>query len=205
MRDGRAIVVSGTPGTGKTRFGRLLAHKLGVNSINITEFARQRNLIKSYDRRRRTFVVNESRLRRTLERYLTSLKEKTVVEGHYSSSLVPTSLADIVFVLRCNPEILRRRLRRRGYTETKIRENVEAEVLDICLSETVTKHGLKKVAEIDTSTEPIEKCVEEALLILARKRPRQIGQCDWLAMLERTGRLNEFLRERAEPWKKHSS
>jgi len=205
MVNGHTIVVSGTPGTGKTRFGRLLARKLGVNSINMTEFARQHNLIKSYDRTRRTYVVDERRLQRELEKYLTSLKERVVVDGHYSGSLVPTRVIDVVFVLRCSPEILRKRLRRRGYPEAKIGENIEAEVLDICLSEAVATHGLEKVAEIDMSARRVEDCVEEALLILAKKRPRQIGKCDWLAELERKGRLDKFLKEQAVSWKRDSS
>ncbi len=205
MKDGRAIIVTGTPGTGKTRFSRLLAHKLGIGSVNVTKFARRHNLIKSYDRKRRTHVVDELRLRHELEKYLTSLKERVLVEGHYSATLVPTRLVDVVFVLRCNPKILRDRLRRRGYPQAKIRENVEAEVLDICLSEALATHPLQKIAEIDTSTGTIEDCVEEALLVLTKKKARRVEQYDWLAMLERTGRLDEFLQERTTAWRKRLS
>jgi len=205
MRKGRAIVVIGTPGTGKTGFSRLLARKLGIDSINMTKFARQHNLIKSYDRKRRTHVVDERRLRHELEKYLTSLKGSVLVEGHYSASLVPTRLVDVVFVLRCNPKILRDRLRRRGYPQAKIRENAEAEVLDICLSEALATHRLRKIDEIDTSTGTIEDSVEEALLVLTKKKARRVGRCDWLAMLERAGRLDESLQERTVPWRKRLS
>jgi len=205
MENGRVIIVSGTPGTGKTRFSRLLARKLGINPINITKFAKQRNLIKSYDRKRRTYVVNEDRLRCELKRQLTNLKRKALVEGHYADSVVPTRLADAVFVLRCDPRVLKDRLRRRGYSQAKIRENVEAEILDICLNEAVATHGLEKVIEIDTSTGTIEDLVEEALLVLSKKKVRRVGAYDWLAMLERTGRLDEFLQERTMPWRKRSS
>lgn len=205
MKDSRAIIVTGTPGTGKTRFSRLLADKLGVCFVNMTKFAIQHNLIKSYDRRRRTHVVDERRLRHELEKYLTSLKESVLVEGHYSASLVPTRLVDVVFVLRCNPKILRDRLRRRGYPQAKIRENVEAEILDICLGEALATHRLQKIAEIDTSTGTIEDCVEEALLVLTKKKTRPVGRYDWLAMLGKTGKLDEFLQERTIPWRKHLS
>jgi len=205
MKGGRVIIVSGTPGTGKTRFSRLLARKLDIDSIDMTRFAKQRNLIKSYDRRRRTYVVDEGRLRRELKRYLTNLKKKALVEGHYADSVVPTRLVDAVFVLRCDPRVLKDRLKRRGYPQAKIRENVEAEILDICLNEAVATHGLEKVAEIDTSTGTTDDLVEEALLVLTKKKIRRIGAYDWLAMLERTGRLDEFLQERTMPWRKRSS
>jgi len=205
LRDGRAIIVSGTPGTGKTRFGRLLARKLGIDTINVTRFARQHNFTKSYDRRRRTWLIDDRKLQRELEKHVTSLGKKVLVEGHYSHSLLPTQLVDLVFILRCNPEILRDRLRSRGYPLSKIGENVEAEVLDICVSEAVAAHGLKKVAEIDASNTAIEDCVEEALLILAKKKTGHAGRHDWLAMLEGTGKLDKFLQERTAPWRKRSS
>jgi len=205
LKDGRAIIVTGTPGTGKTRFGRLLARKLGIDTINVTRFARQHNLIKSYDRRRRTHLIDDRKLRRELEKHVTHLKKKVLVEGHYSHSLLPTRLVDSVFILRCSPEVLRDRLRRRGYPPAKIRENVEAEVLDVCLSEAVATYGLKKVAEMDTSSRTIEDCVKEALLILSKREVGHVGRYDWLAMLERTGRLGKFLQERTMPWRKRSS
>jgi len=204
MTDLPAIIVSGTPGTGKTRFSRLLARRLGIDSINLTEFAKQRRLVKTYDRARRTYVIDEKKLRVGLRRHLTSSKTKLVIDTHYCGSYVPTRLVDIVFVLRCSPEILRKRLAIRGYDKLKIRENIEAEVLDVCLSEAIAAHGLQKVAEIDTTTRKVEDCVEEAMMILTGKMPKRVGAYDWIVELEREGKLDRFLKERASPWKRRS-
>ena len=201
MKGGRAIIVTGTPGTGKTRFGRLLASRLGIDKISVTMFARRHNLIKSYDRKRRTYLVSERKLKRKLEEYLRHSKRKVLLEGHYSHCLLPTRLVDFVFVLRCRPEILWNRLRRRGYPSAKIRENVEAEILDVCLSEAVASYGIRKVAELDTSTGSIENCVKKALLILEKKEGGRVGEHDWLAALDKAGRLSRFLGERAVPWR----
>ena len=40
-----------------------------------------------------------------------------------------------IIVLRCRPSVLAERLRKRGYSEAKVRENVQAEVLDVILCE----------------------------------------------------------------------
>lgn len=205
MRKGRVIVVAGTPGTGKTGFSRLLGKKLDANSINLNEFAKEHDLIERYDRRRRTLVIDESSLRRELKKHLTDLKREMLVEGHYSARLIPGHLSRIVFVLRCDPMILRSRLRRRGYTGKKIRENVEAEVLDVCLSEAVAVHGPSKIAEIDTTSRTTADCVKEALGILTEKRKRHIGRYDWIAELERKGRLDEFLKEGTAAWRREFS
>ncbi len=196
MRKSQVIVVTGTPGTGKTRFARLLGKRLGIDCISLTRFAKQHGLIERYDHRRRTYVVNERALADSLVRYLTILKQRVLVEGHYSGKLVPSRFAEIVFVLRCDPDILKIRLKKRRYLNQKIRENVEAEVLDICLGEAIATQGLGKVAELDASTGTIKSSVEEALRILNKKEPRQIGRCDWLTELKKRGKLDRFLEER---------
>jgi len=202
---GHAIVVTGTPGTGKTRFARLLAKKLDIDLVKLTEFAKEHELIERYDRTRRTYVIRENILKRELEKHLASLRRDVLVEGHYSARLVPRHFSRIVFVLRCDPEILRSRLRRRGYPRGKIGENVEAELLDICLDEAVAVHRPRKIAEIDTTSRTTMSCVEEALGILAGRRARHVGRRDWIAELERKGRLDGFLKEGAAAWKGKSS
>ena len=52
-------------------------------------------------------------------------------------------------MLRASPATLRKRLKDRGWREAKVRENVEAEALDIILAEAIDAH--KKVYEIDTT------------------------------------------------------
>jgi adenylate kinase len=42
---------------------------------------------------------------------------------------------DVAWVLRCDPDVLRGRLQRRGYSTGKVVENLEAEALDIILQE----------------------------------------------------------------------
>lgn len=191
------LVVSGTPGTGKTRFASLLAKRLCINWINLTEFVRQRSLIKSYDRARRTYVIDERKLRRELERQLIALDLPVILEGHYSGRVAPMRFVEKVFVLRCSPETLRTRLKRRGYSKRKIRENVQAEILDVCLSESVAAQGRRRIVEIDTTAKTAESCVKEALSVLAGKKPSRIGECDWLNDLDRKGRLEEFLKEQS--------
>lgn len=205
MKETSVIAVSGTPGTGKTRFARLLARKLGINYVSLTWFAMQHDLMKCYDHKRRTYVIDELGLTRELRRYLATLKGQVLVEGHYSGRLVPKRFTEIVFVLRCDPDILKTRLKRRGYSDEKVRENVEAEVLDICLSEAIATQGSEKVTEIDTSAKPVQNCVEEALQILGGKKLKQIGRYDWLTELERKGRLDKFLTEQTVAWRRRSS
>jgi len=125
-----------------------------------------------------------------------------VIEGHFSGGLIPARFVEIAFVLRCDPEVLNTRLVRRGYSKSKVRENVRAEILDVCLSDTVSSQGRSKVAEIDTTSRTIENCVKEATLILSGRKPKQVGRFDWLTVLEQRGRLDKYLKEQKFTWRR---
>jgi len=202
VKQDRTIIVSGTPGTGKTRFGRLLARKLGTEYVNLTFFAKQHHLIRHFDRKRRTGVIDEGGLRREISKYQRERRGSAVIEGHFSGGLIPARFVEIAFVLRCDPEVLNTRLVRRGYSKSKVRENVRAEILDVCLSDTVSSQGRSKVAEIDTASRTIENCVKEATLILSGRKPKQVGRFDWLTVLEQRGRLDKYLKEQKFTWRR---
>jgi adenylate kinase len=56
---------------------------------------------------------------------------------------------DKVIVLRAAPRVLKERLASRVWSEEKLRENIEAEALDVILVESLEAN--KKVYEIDTT------------------------------------------------------
>ena len=78
----------------------------------------------------------------------------TIVDSHLSHHI-----ADIVIVLRTDPAVLKGRLEKRNYSEEKIKENLEAEALDIILAESV--EWCDRVFEINTTDESAEKNLEE--------------------------------------------
>jgi len=79
-----------------------------------------------------------------------SLPESFWIEGHLSHRVD----LDYCIVLRTRPEVLEKRLKKRGYSEEKIRENVEAEAMDVILSEAYQR---TKVYEIDTTEKTLRK------------------------------------------------
>lgn len=100
-----------------------------------------------------------------------------IIEGHFSHIYTPT---DKVIVLRCDPIELKDRLTKRGYTKEKIKENVEAETLDICLVESIKIHGLKKVNEVDTTNKTIEETTKTIKDIIANKLTIKPGKTNYL-------------------------
>ena len=65
--------------------------------------------------------------------------------------LCPLLPCDRIVVLRCRPDVLKQRLAPRKYREEKIRENAEAEALDVFLIETVEEFDPDQIFELDTT------------------------------------------------------
>ena len=70
--------------------------------------------------------------------------QDVIVDGHLASDVVLPSLAANIFVLRLDPSVLQKRLQARGYKTKKIKENVAAEILDVCLVDAIAKSNISK-------------------------------------------------------------
>jgi len=147
------------------------------------------------DEERATFVADLERLSKRVREIICSSTRDVVVEGHYASDVVPSGLASHVFVLRRDPDDLKAKLEERGFKERKVLENVASEALDVCLVNAVDKYGVENVDEIDTSNMSVVEVVEEIGQVLDGRRPMNVGKVDWLAKLEKEGRLEKFLNQ----------
>jgi adenylate kinase len=163
--------ISGTPGTGKSAIAVELG-KLGYPVFHATETAREFSIEDDNDRE--TVVIDE-------EAWIASfIPVEGFIEGHLSH-LLP---CDLVIILRCRPDILRSRLAGRGYPEGKIRENIEAEALDVILVETLDIHPPGNILEIETTSAGIPECVNQIELFIRREIPSSYGKNDWSDYLE---------------------
>ena len=84
----------------------------------------------------------------------------------------------MVIVLRLHPSLLRPRLKARGYSEAKIRENLEAEALDVILVEAVEM--CRRVDEIDTTGKSAAEVAGMIREIVEGRLRLTPGQVDWL-------------------------
>lgn len=178
------IALTGTPGTGKSKAGKVLAGLLRFNFIEANDLAEKAGAISGFDPRRKTLIVDTKELAAAARR----LKGNWVISGHLSH-FCP---ADYVFVLRTRPDALARRLKKKRWPAAKIDENVEAEILDVCTQEAVGGHGIKNVFEIDTT----EKTPDETAAIVSKilrgkntaelklRRLHRPGSIDWTEFLE---------------------
>ncbi len=138
------IAISGTPGTGKTEVAKRLTKVLGWMYVSLNELAEEEELYEGYDEERRCKIVDIEGLRREVK-ILGYSHKNMILDGHFSHDMP----CDIVIVLRTDPKVLRKRLADRKYWQSKLKENVEAELMDVCKTEAL-ENGMN-VYEIDTT------------------------------------------------------
>ena len=141
------IALTGTPGTGKTSLSQLL----DLNTLSINDYYPKISNGKDIEG---NWLVDIDKMNKEIN---VSNFSNTIFEGHTSHFL---DGLDAVIVLRCHPDILKERLGSRNYNDEKIKENLEAEALNIISDEAIEQYGEDNVFEIDTSTNEINNCAE---------------------------------------------
>ena len=189
----QVILVTGTPCVGKTTLARQLANCLGAFYVNLTDYAKEHGLIFAKDSKRCTSIVDEAKMRQALaDTICLSEGSAMVVDGHFAASVVSSDLSTCVFVLRRNPVELKGLMQKEGFSDAKIRENLSAEILDVCLVEAVEVHG-GKVCEIDVTGKSVKQILDECLLVILKEKECRYGFIDWLGFLEREGLTDQYL------------
>ena len=190
----RVILITGTPCVGKTSTAKQLAKNLCAEYINLTDFAKTYNLTMGEDTERHTTIINEEAMQQKIgETIDASINANIVIDGHFASAVTPTKYVTRVFVLRRNPKELKQFMERCGYSGSKMWENLQAEILDVCLGEAVEVHS-GRVCELDVTGKTVEEAVNCILEVLDKRRICLVGTIDWMGTLEQEGILDEYLK-----------
>ncbi len=134
------IVISGTPGTGKTYIAKKLSKKLRYDILEVSKFIKD-NKIGKYNKRLRTIDVDINKLNKEIIKIIKKNKN-LIIDGHLSHYL-PRKYVDLCIIIKCDLKILEERLKKRGYNQQKIKDNLEAEIFDSILDEAYkSKHNI---------------------------------------------------------------
>jgi len=175
------IIITGTPGTGKSQVARELSKGLSLELIDLKKVVHRNHLLGA------RHEVDIKKLARALVAELKG-KKGYVIEGHLACEMkLP---ADYIFILRSSPEALQRRFKKRRYPGKKIEENIEAELLDYCAERVSAVYGRGvRALEIDTSKRTVKGSCDEIQRAIRLKKKKcdtvTYSLIDYLGLIRR--------------------
>ncbi len=134
----KAIVVTGTPGTGKTTLAKRLSKLLGYPYVDVNDIILRYGLSEGYDKERDCKIVDTKELNKILIDIIRSSDSPLVIDSHLAHFL-PKRFVSLCIITRCNLKLLRSRLKRRHYSDEKIAENLESEIMEVIPDEVFKK------------------------------------------------------------------
>jgi len=137
------LVITGTPGCGKTTLAKKLGEKLGLRVINEKDFA-LKNKIGSFNEENELEIPIKE-FEKKANAFLKK-NDKVIFEGHVLCEM--KLKVDKVLLLTIHPEELEARLEQRGYAPQKIMDNVFCEGIDYCKKHVLRNYSKSKVIEV---------------------------------------------------------
>ncbi|KAI9105308.1 AAA domain-containing protein [Phlyctochytrium arcticum] len=126
------ILVTGTPGTGKTTTCELIGISTGLEHIEVGKLVKEKKLHQGWDEQFQSWLIDEDQVVDELE---ARMQRGGTVVDHHGCDFFPERWFDLVVVLRADNSTLYPRLEGRNYSERKIQENIECEIMQVVLEE----------------------------------------------------------------------
>ncbi|KAJ3178154.1 hypothetical protein HDU87_003706 [Geranomyces variabilis] len=163
------ILITGTPGTGKTTTCELLAiatSQQQLSHIEVGQLVKERHLHSGFDDEFQSWLLDEDMVVDELEPLM---QQGGQIVDHHGCDFFPQRWFDLVVVLRANNEVLYPRLEKRNYPTNKIQENIECEIMQVVLEEAhasyeagiILEMRSESVADMESNVERIAEWVEQ--------------------------------------------
>jgi adenylate kinase len=143
------ILITGTPGTGKTSLAETICEVLKLTRININELVQQHQCHEGHDSEYDTLILDEDKLLDVMEPLMS---EGGKVVDYHSCDFFPERWFDLVLVLQTTTEVLYDRLQSRGYSDKKINENMECEIMQIVIESARESYQPEIVHSVPSNT-----------------------------------------------------
>ncbi|MEM2131013.1 MAG: AAA family ATPase [Candidatus Woesearchaeota archaeon] len=166
----KVIIVSGTPGTGKTTIAKKIAKEKKYEYIDVNKVIEKQNkkynIISGFDKKRDSKIIDIDNLNNALIELIKNKqnqeknKEKKtkglIIDSHLAHYL-PKEYVDLCIITKCDLKELKKRLEKRKYSKNKVRENLDAEIFDVCRIEALEKGHKVKIINTTYTTKETKK------------------------------------------------
>ncbi|XP_044539240.1 adenylate kinase isoenzyme 6-like [Gracilinanus agilis] len=160
------ILLTGTPGVGKTTLGKELASRTILKYVNVGNLASEGQLCDGFDEEYECPILDEDRVVDELEN---KMKGGRVIVDYHGCDFFPELWFHIVFVLQTDNSVLYTRLEKRGYSVKKLQDKVQCEIFQILYEEAMASYKPEIVhqlpsnlpEELESNLDQIIKWIEE--------------------------------------------
>ncbi|ETN40485.1 uncharacterized protein HMPREF1541_04762 [Cyphellophora europaea CBS 101466] len=170
MRKYPNIIITGTPGVGKTTTVTELLSvaaastpALPLKHLSINDLVKSRSCHEGYDEDLQTYIVDDDKLMDEVEKEISDGAGDGgwVIDWHSTEGFA-VRWVDLVVVLRCEEtDVLFDRLSKRGYKEEKVQENMDAEIFGVVGEEAKDAWDEGQVVELKSvKAEDVEENAE---------------------------------------------
>ncbi|KAJ1834409.1 factor activating pos9 [Coemansia sp. RSA 2703] len=143
------ILITGTPGTGKTTTAEMVALAADLKKITVGDLVKERKLHDGYNEDMDTYWLNEDKVVDEME---DMMADGGVCVDFHTCEFFPERWFDLVVVLRADTTKVYDRLEARGYKQNKISENVECEIMQVVLDEAKESYKEELILELQSNT-----------------------------------------------------
>ncbi|KAL8781997.1 MAG: hypothetical protein Q9194_000009 [Teloschistes cf. exilis] len=143
------IIVTGTPGVGKTTLCESLTLSTNLKHLAINGVVKERNCHHEWDEQLKSWIVDEDKLLDAIE---DEVKQGGYLIDWHACDPFPESWIDLVVVLRSDSATLYDRLKSRNYSERKLQENLDAEIMEVSINEARDAFDAEIVIELLSNT-----------------------------------------------------
>jgi adenylate kinase len=190
------IILSGTPGVGKHTMATIIsslfdkAPIVDINKIILSENL----LISSKKRGNHDVDIQKSFDFLTL---LLSKKEyqDSIIVGHLARYVIDPLLVDLAVILSRSEYELRKIYDDRSYSQTKISDNMVAEILGIISYDALKNFEFSKLSELEIATSILPSLSAQKIVSMYRdKKQRSFGNIDWLPLIQNDPDMLKYLK-----------
>ncbi|KAG7606760.1 Adenylate kinase isoenzyme 6 [Arabidopsis thaliana] len=143
------LLITGTPGTGKSTTAAALAEATNLRYICIGDLVKEKEFYHGWDSELECHFINEDSVIDELD---DAMIEGGNIVDYHGCDFFPQRWFDRVVVLRTENSVLYDRLTNRGYSGTKLSNNLQCEMYQVLLEEAHDSYDEEIVTELQSNT-----------------------------------------------------
>jgi adenylate kinase len=194
------VVITGTPGVGKHTIAESLSIVMGnIPILDINRIILSENLLTASSKKNDSNNDNEVDIQKSYE-FLTFLLSEdkfqdSIIVGHLAPYVINPDLVDFVVVLRRSPYELKKIYHERSYSESKTRDNINAEILGILSYDASKNFEFSKLSELENSNNLIPSSVAHCIFnMYLNPKSRSFGFIDWLSLIQSDPEMLKYIK-----------